>query len=267
MYFVGLNVNSFDRDHLLERSRSFEQFFRIRQSCIRSYAAMCIVHWILGIGDRHLQNSLMSLETGRIIGIDFGRAFEATNNAQSIPEMIPFRLSPNFNHLLMPYGYRGSYYLFQVLAITYSLIIVYILGLFKETMCIAWRCLLLSSESIIFIINTFVNERSMNWAKSRKTTGMITDDPLENPPNWQPLQIIKNKLKCKNPKSILLDVIKSNPQKEIVPVYCDIIRNCQGIGFDENKTLKNNEVIDCILELATDKNILARIYVGLSAWI
>lgn len=68
---------------------------------------MCIVHWLLGIGDRHLQNSLLSLETGQIIGIDFGRSFEFSNTEQAIPEMIPFRLTPNFCHLMMPYGSNG----------------------------------------------------------------------------------------------------------------------------------------------------------------
>lgn len=94
----------------MERCKSYEQFFKVRQNCIRSYAAMCLVHWLLGIGDRHLQNALLSLETGKVIGIDFGRAFETTNTDQPIPEMIPFRCSPNFQNLMMPYGYKGNYH-------------------------------------------------------------------------------------------------------------------------------------------------------------
>jgi DNA-dependent protein kinase catalytic subunit len=99
----------------MDRCRSFEHFFKVRQNFIRSYAAMSLVHWLLGIGDRHLQNSLLSFESGQVVGIDFGRVFEFGNNGQAIPEIVPFRLTPNFCHLMMPYSHKGTQFLMIVL--------------------------------------------------------------------------------------------------------------------------------------------------------
>lgn len=36
---------------------------------------MCIAQYILGIGDRHLSNTLIDKKTGGVVGIDFGHAF------------------------------------------------------------------------------------------------------------------------------------------------------------------------------------------------
>ena len=36
---------------------------------------MCIAHYVVGVGDRHLNNTLIDKTTGNCIGIDFGHAF------------------------------------------------------------------------------------------------------------------------------------------------------------------------------------------------
>lgn len=91
-------------------------------------------------------------------------------------------------------------------------------------------------------------------------------DATENGPlEWIPMQIIKRKLLCENPTNILLDTLESNPTKEIVPIYCDIVKN--GRQIMDSTPLSQEQVIDCLLDLATDKNILARLYVGLLSWI
>jgi len=69
---------------------------------------MNILHWLFGIGDRHLQNSLMSLECGQVIGIDFGRSFGTGITMQGVPELVPFRLTPQFEQVMQPYGCNGT---------------------------------------------------------------------------------------------------------------------------------------------------------------
>lgn len=56
-------------------STSPEAFLALRSHFAKSFATLCICHYILGIGDRHLSNFLLSLDSGRMIGIDFGHAF------------------------------------------------------------------------------------------------------------------------------------------------------------------------------------------------
>lgn len=52
-----------------------EAFISLRSHFISSHALLCVSHWILGIGDRHLSNFMINMETGGMIGIDFGHAF------------------------------------------------------------------------------------------------------------------------------------------------------------------------------------------------
>jgi DNA-dependent protein kinase catalytic subunit len=50
-------------------------FQTVRQTFMASHAAACAVHYLLGIGDRHLSNTMVNTRTGRVLSIDFGHAF------------------------------------------------------------------------------------------------------------------------------------------------------------------------------------------------
>ncbi|KAJ8318044.1 hypothetical protein KUTeg_003135 [Tegillarca granosa] len=58
-----------------QMSTSPEAFHVLRCTFAVSHALICICHYILGIGDRHLSNFMVNLKTGEMIGIDFGHAF------------------------------------------------------------------------------------------------------------------------------------------------------------------------------------------------
>ena len=60
---------------LKHRSRSLESYVTLRKAFLSSYTTMSLCHWILGVGDRHLNNFLVNTETGTLIGIDFGHVF------------------------------------------------------------------------------------------------------------------------------------------------------------------------------------------------
>ena len=48
--------------------------------------------YLLGIGDRHLENFLVNTTDGEVLGIDFGLSFGAGVQL-AIPELVPFRLT------------------------------------------------------------------------------------------------------------------------------------------------------------------------------
>jgi len=56
-------------------STSSEAYYRLRREFAVSHAQLCVSHYILGIGDRHLSNFMIDLHTGAVVGIDFGHAF------------------------------------------------------------------------------------------------------------------------------------------------------------------------------------------------
>jgi len=64
--------------------RTYEEYF---QNYTYSLAANCVITYLLGIGDRHLEN-LMMQKDGRIFHIDFGYTFD---NDPNLPELPPFK--------------------------------------------------------------------------------------------------------------------------------------------------------------------------------
>lgn len=84
-----------------------QSFFALRTNFAASQAALSVAHWLLGIGDRHLSNVLLNVRTGRVVGIDFGLAFGAGTRDQNVPELLPFRLTPQFVTVMSPLGLTG----------------------------------------------------------------------------------------------------------------------------------------------------------------
>lgn len=87
-----------ERFHPTFRHFFFENFedpdtwFKTRLAYTRSTAAISILGWILGLGDRHCQNILLDKATGEVVHIDLGVSFEA-GRVLNIPEVVPFRLT------------------------------------------------------------------------------------------------------------------------------------------------------------------------------
>ena len=69
-----------------------EDWFEKRLMFSRSTAAISMLGYILGLGDRHGQNILLDEKTGEVVHIDLGIAFE-TGRVLPIPEVVPFRLT------------------------------------------------------------------------------------------------------------------------------------------------------------------------------
>jgi DNA-dependent protein kinase catalytic subunit len=99
------------RDNLKAMADSPEAFFNIRQHFGRTLSTMNACHYLLGIGDRHLSNSMVDLTrlelaqllleqpvtcrvlSGGIVGIDFGHNFGSASQLLPVPELFPFRLT------------------------------------------------------------------------------------------------------------------------------------------------------------------------------
>ncbi|XP_061396634.1 serine/threonine-protein kinase Smg1 [Musca vetustissima] len=64
-----------------------------------SVAVMSIIGYVIGLGDRHLDNILIKLGTGEIVHIDYNVCFEKGKSLR-VPEKVPFRLTQNLRAAL-----------------------------------------------------------------------------------------------------------------------------------------------------------------------
>lgn len=80
------------RHFFFERFEDPDDWFERRLAYTRSTAAISILGHVLGLGDRHCQNILLDTETGEVVHIDLGVAFDAGRILPK-PETVPFRLT------------------------------------------------------------------------------------------------------------------------------------------------------------------------------
>lgn len=80
------------RFFFMDRFLNPDEWFEKRLMYTRSTAAISMLGYILGLGDRHGQNILLDEKTGEVIHIDLGIAFE-TGRVLPVPEVVPFRLT------------------------------------------------------------------------------------------------------------------------------------------------------------------------------
>ncbi|XP_011689275.1 PREDICTED: serine/threonine-protein kinase SMG1 [Wasmannia auropunctata] len=73
-----------------------------------SVAVMSIIGYIIGLGDRHLDNVLVDLNTGQVVHIDYNVCFEKGKTLR-VPEKVPFRMTPNIKTALGVTGVEGIF--------------------------------------------------------------------------------------------------------------------------------------------------------------
>lgn len=69
------------------------------QTFARSTGAMSMLGYLVGLGDRHLDNLLVDLTTGHVIHIDYNICFDKGRFLR-VPERVPFRLTRIIRHAL-----------------------------------------------------------------------------------------------------------------------------------------------------------------------
>ena len=79
-----------------------------RNNFIRSNAVMSMVGYIIGLGDRHLENILLDCKTGQVVHVDFDALFNK-GERMAVPEVVPFRLTHNMIDAMGVTGYEGHF--------------------------------------------------------------------------------------------------------------------------------------------------------------
>ncbi|XP_061073095.1 DNA-dependent protein kinase catalytic subunit [Conger conger] len=245
------------RRAFLKMSRTPEAFLFLRSHFSSSHALICISQWVLGIGDRHLSNFMVNLETGGAVGIDFGHAFGSATQFLPVPELMPFRLTRQFLNLMQPM--RES-------------------GLIQSVMVHSLRAFRADPDLLLNTMDIFVKEPSLDWKnfelKQLKKGGTWVQTVNTKEINWYPVQKVnfaRRKLEGANPAVITSEELrlgfeKAAPFKGMLAV---------ALGQEEHNVraresadgLSVEAQVDCLLDQATDPNILGRVWFGWEAWI
>lgn len=59
---------------------------------MHAFSSLWQVGYMLGLGDRHLDNLLLDKHTGRVVHIDYNIVFDKGQQLR-VPEIVPFRLT------------------------------------------------------------------------------------------------------------------------------------------------------------------------------
>ncbi|XP_042366176.1 DNA-dependent protein kinase catalytic subunit [Plectropomus leopardus] len=241
----------------LKMCNSPEAFLSLRSHFISSHALLCVSHWILGIGDRHLSNFMINMETGGMIGIDFGHAFGSATQFLPVPELMPFRLTQQFVNLMQPLKESG---------------------LIQSIMVHSLRAYRAEPDLLLNTMDVFVKEPSLDWKnfelKQLKKGGTWTDDVNTKEINWYPLQKVnfaRRKLEGANPAAITSEELKLGFEKDAAFPGMQSVAS----GTEEHNIraklpaagLSVEKQVDCLLDQAMDPNVLGRVWAGWEPWL
>ena len=110
--------DDFIRRRLLRLAPGPEDFLTLRAEFAQTFAVSSLFGYILGLGDRHLDNLLLDEGTGGIVQIDFGAAFGLATSLLGVPELLPCRMTRQLCGALKPLDGLGLVRHFMVKAMS-----------------------------------------------------------------------------------------------------------------------------------------------------
>ncbi|KAJ2796405.1 hypothetical protein H4R21_004730, partial [Coemansia helicoidea] len=83
---------------LAQGAQHSAHLFRLSRSVARSIGMASAAGYLLGLGDRHLDNLLLDVARGRLVQIDFNVGYDF-GTVSHVPELVPFRMTPILAYL------------------------------------------------------------------------------------------------------------------------------------------------------------------------
>ena len=170
------------RQGLLRISTTPESYIYLRKQFILSLATISVAGYIIGLGDRHLENFLLDKSDGGLLAIDFGISF-GSGIGLGIPELMPFRMTRQLISVLSPEGMKGD---------------------LRHAMIHCLKALRKHKNIVLDCCQVFINEPLQEWIKPNlaKSTTKIINLPKKK------MDILKKKLTGGNSAYIMLEELE-----------------------------------------------------------
>lgn len=123
-------------------------WYMARLAYVRSTAVISMGGYIIGLGDRHLDNILIDVCHGRVVHVDFNLLFHQAETLPC-PETVPFRLTQNIVSAFGPVGVEGN---------------------FRKFCEIAMQAMRDEKEALLTTLKPFIHDPCSEWTKSTELT-------------------------------------------------------------------------------------------------
>ena len=120
-----------------------------RMAYTRTTAVMSMMGYIIGLGDRHLENINVDTKTGQTFHVDMNCLFNK-GETMEVPEVVPFRLTHNMVDAFGPLGIEGP---------------------FRISCEVALSVMRKERDVLMSVLRPFVFDPLVDWAKSSKSGG------------------------------------------------------------------------------------------------
>ncbi|KAG8989610.1 Serine/threonine-protein kinase tel1 [Tulasnella sp. JGI-2019a] len=231
------------RHFFTNASRLPMSWFGMRLNYARSVATTSIVGHMIGLGDRHTSNILLQNETGEVVHIDLGIAFDQGRKLP-IPELVPFRLTRDMVDGL---GSSGTEGVFRRCA--------------EETL----RVLREDSDVIMTVLSVFKTDPLYSW----------TIHPLKLRRKQQETDTVKEGTARTTDTHGTVDTTNNThiggaqgqPMTETDAVEKQAERALTSVAKKLNNSLSVSHDVNELIAQATDVGNLGKIYHGWRAWL
>lgn len=129
-----------------------KHWFNLMQSMTRSVAVMSVIGYIIGLGDRHMDNLMLDMNRGEIIHIDYNVCFEKGKQLK-IPERVPCRLTQN---IVKIFGLNG------------------VEGLFRKSCEHTLDAMRRGKDTLLTLLEAFVYDPLVDWTPEVMELGLAS---------------------------------------------------------------------------------------------
>ncbi|CAJ0954497.1 unnamed protein product [Ranitomeya imitator] len=208
-------------------------WFEKRLAYTRSVATSSIVGYIVGLGDRHVQNILIDEETAELVHIDLGVAFEQ-GKILPTPETVPFRLTRD---IVDGMGITGVEGVFRRCC--------------EKTMSVMRR----SQDALLTIVEVLLYDPLFDWTMNPLKALYLQQDEAELNATFQ------EDPECNRNSSN--DTQSFNKVAERV-----LLRLQEKLkGVEEGTVLNAEGQVNLLIQKAMDPKNLSKLFPGWKAWV